>query len=214
MLLKFRRLERNELIVVGVDTAAGGGDYVAAQFLSKDKLDVPWVYHSGVTATEFTNRLAPILEEIYDATGIRPVVAYERANGGAFEMDRLGALNRLGKYTLFKMPTFGNVEPTESVKWGWDTNSATRPKMLQDLKEAIDKVLIRIYHKQTVAELHSFVVSKTSSSWKAQAEVGSHDDLVMSLAIAWQMFQSVKKPVTQTFSRPPIYTPVDNVIGI
>ena len=30
---------------------------------------------------------------------------------------------------------------------------------------------------------------KTSASWKAQAEHGAHDDLVMALAIAWQLYQ-------------------------
>ena len=43
MLNRYRKIEPGEQIVVGVDTAAGGTDWCAAQFLSKTKLDVPIV---------------------------------------------------------------------------------------------------------------------------------------------------------------------------
>jgi hypothetical protein len=62
--------------------------------------------------------------------------------------------------------------------------------MLEDLKNAIDNKLIRIYDKQTVNEMFAFIVVQTSSSWKAQAEKHAHDDLIMSLAIAWQLYQT------------------------
>lgn len=197
MFRQYRKIEKGELILVAVDTAAGGGDFTAAQFLSKQNIDIPLVYHSKTITTEFTNKLVPVLEKIYDITGYKPVVAYERNNGGAFEMDRLAALNRLNKYELFKMPSFGRENPPQAFKYGWDTNSATRPKMLQDLKQAIDNKLIRIYDRETINELFSFVVVQTSSSWKAQAEKGAHDDLVMALAIVWEMYQIVPVPITE-----------------
>lgn len=200
MLRKYRDWESNEFVVVGVDTAAGMGDYSAAQFISKNKLDVPLIYHSKQTATEMTPIIHIELEKIYDQTHIRPVVAYERANGGAFEMDRLASLNRMGKYIIFHMPGYGEGSPGITKKLGWDTNSATRPKMLQDLKEAVDKKLLRIYDKPTVNEFFSFIVVQTSTSWKAKAERGAHDDLVMSLAIAWQLYQTEEPPVAQSAS--------------
>jgi len=197
MFKQFRLIERGEFIVVGVDTASGGGDYTAAQFLSKTKLDVPLVYHSPITTTEFTNLLAPVLEKIYDKTGIKPVAAYERNNGGAFEMDRLAAMNRLNKYELFKMPSFGRIDPPDAVQYGWTTSSSTRPKMLQDLKQAVDNKVIRIYDKETINELYSFVMVQTSSSWKAQADRGARDDLVMALATVYQVSLFSKEPVTE-----------------
>jgi len=186
---QFRKIEPDEFIVVGVDPAAGGIDYCAAQFLSKTKLDIPLAYHSKVLATEMTNQLLPVLEKIYDTTHIKPVVAMERQNGGLFEMERLATLNRLNKFELFKMPVSGRVDAPEAIRYGWDTNTSTRPKMLSDLKEAIDKQLIKIYDEETINELFSFIVVQTSSSWKAQAEVGAHDDLIFSAAIAWQLQQ-------------------------
>ena len=186
---QYRKIEPGEFIVAAADPAAGGGDYCACQFLSKTKIDVPLVYHSKKLATEMTNEVFPILEKIYDVTQVKPVIAYERANGGVFEMERLATMNRLGKCELFMMPTVGRQDAPEAKRYGWDTNTATRPAMLSQLKEAIDGKVLTLYDKPTVEEMYSFVVTQTSSSWKAQHEVGSHDDLVMALAISWQLYQ-------------------------
>jgi hypothetical protein len=130
-------------MVVAADTSSGLGDYCAVQFLSKTRIDIPLVYHRKIIATEMTNEIYPVLEKIYDITGNKPVVAYERNAGGVFEMDRLASMNRLGKFTVFKMPNIGVVSPSEPSRLGWDTNSATRPAMLSQLKEAIDNKFIR-----------------------------------------------------------------------
>ena len=202
MIKRYRKLERNEFIVVGVDTAAGGTDYCAAQFLSKTRLDVPIVYHQHTLASEMTPTLMTELEYIYDETGVMPVVAYENNNGGIFELERLASLNRKNKYKIFTMPTYGSITNPSSSKLGWNTNTATRPKMLADLKEYIDGHLIKIYHKRTIEEMFSFIITQTSTTWKAQAESGGHDDLVMSLAIAWQLYQSEMAPSSQYYSAP------------
>lgn len=194
MYRQFRPIAKNEFFVVGVDTATGLGDYVTAQFLSKTKLDVPLVYHSKNTMTEFTVSLATTLERIYDVTGIKPVVAIERNNGGVFELDRLAALNRLDKYIIFVMPQAGNVDNQQTKLLGWSTNTATRPQMLQDLKNGIDNSLIGLYDEATITELFSFIIVTSNSSMKAQAESGAHDDLIMALAIAWQLYQLCDVP--------------------
>lgn len=189
MYRQYRSINPRESFVVAADTAAGGGDYCSVQFLSKTNLDLPLVYHEKTLATDMTNKLLPVLEKLSEQTGIKPVVAYERNNGGLFEMERLATLNRRNKFTVFMMPEYGSEDSDVSKKYGWDTNTATRPKMLSDLKEAVDKRLLTIYDKPTITELYSFVTVRTSNSWKAQAERGSHDDLVIALAIAWQLYQ-------------------------
>ena len=209
-LKKYRHLEKGEFIVTGADTAAGGTNFCCAQFISKTKIDVPWVYHTGKLATEMTNDLHPTLEEIYDTTGIKPEIAYERNNGGLFEMERLATLNRAGKYKLFLMPNSGRIEVSEAVKYGYDTNTATRPKMLSDLKEAIDKRVLTIYDKPTIEEMFAFVVVKTSSSWKAQAEENAHDDRIMALAIAWQLYQICRPEIYQNSQIRKIYNELLN----
>ena len=215
MFRRYRDYQKGEFYVVFADTAVGAGDYCAAQFLCKTRTDVPVVYHSKESATVMTPQLAQELERINDATGVQPVVAYERNNGGAFEMDRLASLNRMGKfriYTMKQIDTTGNM--TDSGKLGWDTNSASRPKMLQDLKEAVEKKLIRIYDKPTINEMFSFIVVQTSNAWKAQAEKNAHDDLVMSLAGAWQLYQTENPPQSSSsFDLPDDDDPFEEVFG-
>lgn len=186
---QYRDIEAGEVIVVAADTATGCGDYCAAQFISKTRLDVPIVYHSAEIASTMTSELYPVLEKICDITGSKPLVAYERNNGGVFEMERLAALNRLSKYEIFKMPRVGNVEVGETERLGWDTNTASRPAMLDALKKHIDGRLIQIYDIPTINELFSFIVVQTSTARKAQAEKNAHDDLVMSLAIALKLLE-------------------------
>lgn len=187
MFRQYRNIERGEQLVVGGDTSAGGNDRCTLQFLSKNKLDVPLVYQSPAMATIMTNELLPVLEKIYDVTGARTMVAYERNNGGLFEMERLASLNRDNHFEVFRMPQYGKIENDDPVKYGWETNTATRPKMIGDLKTAVDKRLILLYDRNTIEELFSFIIVPSSASWKAQAERGAHDDLVMALAIAWQL---------------------------
>lgn len=203
---RYRPYQKGEFIVAFADTAWGGLDYSACQFLSKTNLDVPVVYHSKVLATEMTPHIHNELERIYDATKVKPTVAIERNNGGTAELERLATLNRNGKYRIYVEKTgLGSKEGSqESHRLGYTTTSASRPIMLSMLKEAIDNRLIRVYDKATISEMFSFIVSQTSSSWKAQAEQGSHDDLVMSLAGVWQLYQSENPPVIKksTKTRP------------
>jgi len=196
MIKQFRDLEKGEFFVVGVDTSAGGLDYCAAQFLSVDNHDVPLVIHSKKMITEITPAIHDVLERVYDLTGVKPVIAYERNNGGVYEFERLASLNRKGKYKLYESQTAGMVNPTKPRLLGWNTTSASRPKMLADLKDAIDNNLITVYDPDTVAEFMYFVVVQTSTSWKATAEGGAHDDLIFALAIAYQLLQTERKPST------------------
>lgn len=194
MFRRYRKWTHGEFVLVGCDTAAGAGDYCAAQFLSRNKLDVPLVYHSKSIASDMTPALFEELERIYSETGIPPLVTYERNNGGVFELERLASLNRLNKYRIALERPVGDIENAAPHKLGWSTNTATRPKMLADLKDAIDHKLIKLYDRQTVSELFSFIIVQTSSARKAQAEKSAHDDLIMSLAITWQLYQTELPP--------------------
>lgn len=192
---EFRPLERNEFILIFADTAWGGGDFCAAQFLSKTKLDVPIVFHKKCLASEMTPILHTKAEEIYDQTGIQPIVCYERNNGGIAELERIMTLNRNQKYIVWEQPSpQGQIRDSKPNRLGWDTTSLTRPVMLSMLKEALDNQSIRIYHLPTILEGFSFIEKQTTRGWRPQAETGAHDDLIMSLAGAWQLYQTAEPP--------------------
>lgn len=210
MFRRYRTYKPNEFYVVFADTAWGGLDYCAAQFLCKTTLDVPTVYHSKTIASEMTPLIHTELERIFDETKVKPVVCFERNNGGIAEIERLATLNRNGKYRIYveKQGVGSTDVVSDSVRLGWTTTSASRPTMLSMLKEAIDNRLITIYDKPTINEMFAFIISQTSSSWKAQAEQGAHDDLIMSLAGAWQLYQS-ENPITMKKSTKPRRKPVN-----
>lgn len=194
---RYRKWQKDEFVLCYADTSWGGLDYSAAQFLSKDRLDVPLVYHHKGLASDMTPLLHQELERIFDTTKVKPVVSYERNNGGIAELERLRSLNRLGKYRIYTQLThIGSTDISEdSGKLGHDTNSATRPTMLALLKDAVDNQVIRIYDKLTIMEMFSFVIKQTANgNWRAEAENGAHDDLIMSLAGVWQMYQTERKP--------------------
>lgn len=194
-MLEFRKLKPGEFVLIFADTAWGGGDFCAAQFLSKTHIDVPRVFHKKCLASEMTPIIHQQAEEIFDITGVPPVVCYERQNGGIAEIQRIATLNRLGKYSVYRQPSPpGMAKASWTNKLGWDTSSLTRPVMLSMLKECLDNKLLRVYHAPTITEAYSFVEKQTPNGWKPQAESGAHDDLIMSLAGAWQLYQTQQPP--------------------
>lgn len=144
---RYRQYKQGEFYIVAADTAWGGPDKCAAQFLCKEQIDVPVVYHSPVLATEMTPLLHLELIRIRKETGVKPVIAYETNNGGTAELERLAKLNRNDDYTIYTQKTGAGTHgmEEESHRYGWTTNPATRPVMMQMLKEAIDNKLICIY---------------------------------------------------------------------
>lgn len=185
---QYRELEHGEFIVVFGDCSQGGEDSNYVQFMSQTNMDVPLVYQARGVAMTMTQDIFPILEKIFDVTGIPPVVAFERNNGGQSEIQRLFDLNVKNKYRIFIMPNWGTVMNEDTNKLGWDTNAATRPKMLGEWKNAFEKRLFRIYDEETIAQHKAFIIK----NGKPQASAHKHDDAVMSLAGAYQLFQLCK----------------------
>lgn len=189
MLQLYRQPEQNEFFVVGGDCSQGGADSNVVQFLSKDRIDVPLVLRQKGVAADMTPILHQTLEWLFDKTGVQPVVALERNMGGASEMERLRKLNRSNKYRIYTSRSIGKVSgETVTDKLGWNTDTASRPRMIGDLKSAIDATAISIYDSLTVNEMATFIINKRSG--KPEAANNAHDDAVMSLAIAWQLYQT------------------------
>lgn len=191
----YREIERGEFFVVAVDCAQGGIDANFGQFLSKTKIDVPFVFEKKCVAAEMTPLVHEALEWLYNLTGIEPVVAFERQMGGVSALSNLQALNRNGHYRIYQRRKLGTIEgETLTDVIGWDTNTQTRPQMLGDLKQAVDNKLIQIYDKTTIDELGKFIINKRG---RAEAAPNCHDDAIMALAIAWQMYQTESAPSSE-----------------
>lgn len=195
MFKQFRPIQQSEFLVIAYDMAMGGTDRCAVQFLSKTNQDVPLVYHAQETATITTNRILPVISKVRQVTNVKPVLMPEANAGGVYEIDRMLNSPNSTDFTMYRTKAgVGTMDTPEQKKYGWYTTSATRPKMLEELKNAIDNKLITLYDEATVNEMFAFIVNKKTSGWKAEAENGKNDDLIMALAIAWQGYQTEIAP--------------------
>jgi hypothetical protein len=200
MFRQYRKIEHGEFILIGGDCSQGGEDANAAQCLSKTKLDVPLVYHAQGVAATMTPELFTIAEKIYDITGLPPVIGLERNNGGGSEMERLRVLNERRKYSLFVMPVIGETHDKDTKKLGWDTTESTRPILIGDLKNIVDVRGLGIYDEDTIQELFWFIINNKG---KPEAMKGKHDDRVIALGLAWQMYQHCRVPEPIADEDPP-----------
>ena len=197
MFYLYRPLEANEEIVIGADVGEGVS-YCAAVGLSKRHKDTPIVYHSRTESTQLGYELDKMGWYIKIKTGELPLIAVER-NIGAATIAKLRDL----KYPLdrlYKQETFDRVinKPVERI--GWETTSSNRRKMLDDLALSLRNYDLRIYHKQIVTEMLTFVINERTNEPKH--ERSKFDDLIMALAIGWQMMSYKTDTATWAQTKP------------
>jgi len=185
MLRLYRMPRRGEFFVVFGDCAQGGSDSNYVQFLSKSMVDIPLVFQLEDVAAAMTPILHQTLEWLFDRTGVQPVVALERNNGGASEMRRLMELNRQQKYRIYYMRD-ATGEQNINIP-GWNTDVVSRPRMIGDWKEAFKTKQVKLYDEETLLQHQTFVTNKNN---KPEAAPNAHDDAVLSCAGVWQLYQS------------------------
>lgn len=180
----YRRIEKGEFFVVFGDCSQGGADSNFVTFMSKTRGDIPLVLQMQGVARQMSPRLREALIWIYKQTGVKPVVALERAAGGASEMDYLIEYND-GSYVIYYMKD-KDGEPNPD-KPGWDTTTASRPQMLGDWLVAYESRQITVYDPIMQEQHQTFIVNKNG---KPEAAPGTHDDGVMSPAGAYQLYKT------------------------
>jgi phage terminase large subunit len=192
MIWQFRHPDPLEDIVIGADPAEGN-DYCAWVALSKKHADVVMVGRNKTESSQLGHELNHVGRWFHRQTTLFPNIAPERNVGSAtiYVLKELNYPNIYRAINSFTKTTTGAVD-----SFGWSTNTATRPKMLDDLALAIRQKVISIPSKHIVDEMFQFI--RHEKTGKPQAEVGTHDDLVMALAIAWQLYQLV--PAQETYS--------------
>lgn len=184
MIYLFRQPEAGEPFVIGADPAEGG-DNSTFVVISKKLADVVMIGKSKEESSQLGHTLNHVGKWFQKQTGIYPTIAVERNVGAA----AIYVLKELNYPNLFKMPSsFTGTTDEDSEQYGWITSVSTRPKMLDDLALAVRQKAITIPSKEVVDELFTFI--RHEKTGKPQADVGCTDDLVMALAIAWQLYQT------------------------
>lgn len=185
MIYKYREPNEGEQFVIAGDPAEGGDNstFVA---LSKHNAEIVMIGKSKEESSQLGYTLNHVGRWFEKKTNIFPSIAVEKNMGAA----TIYVLKTLNYPNLFRMPdSFTTDDMEQDSQYGWSTNVATRPKMLDDLALAIRQKAIKIQSKPIIDELYSFIRSERTG--KPQADHGSNDDLVMALSIAWQMYQIV-----------------------
>jgi len=125
---------------------------------------------------------------IHNKTEMWPKLAVERNTGQA----TIFVLKNLNYPDLFRMIDFTSMDSHEGGGIGWVTTGwmrggelqGTRKKMLDDLALAIKQKQVKIYDRDQINQLQSFILARGG---RAQAKANKHDDLVISTAGAWQI---------------------------
>jgi hypothetical protein len=178
----YRKPQIGEMVVIGADPADTGSDYCAAHALSKKSADQVMVFHERTDSSQFGHELFKMAKYIHKETGEYPIIAVERNTG----MATISALQLYNYPKLYRMKRLGTIKEGVEERIGFSTNVATRPMILDGLALALKQKAIRVYDSETVRELMSFI--KNATTGKPEAATGSHDDLLMSLAIALHLF--------------------------
>lgn len=169
--------------VIGGDTAEEG-DYSALVVLERETMETVAVWWGHVDEFELA-RIAYRMGIYYNTA----LVGIERNNMGVAVVMKLDELAYPNLYRMEILDEFGMSAPTD--KLGWETNSRTRPIMLGDLIQIINERTLILRSKETLSELRSLIRGRAN---RPEAQVGTHDDLVMALAVAYQMFKTLSAP--------------------
>lgn len=165
--------------VIGADVADVGEDKSVATIMDKDKGKTVARWRGDIEPSEF-GELLEQLGRYYN----KALVGVEINNHGLTTVQRLRDMN----YEKLYRRERGKDERWEEFtsKLGWLTNRQSKPLMIDALAEAINTGKIIDHDLEFIRECFTFVIDDKG---RTEAQEGSHDDTVMSTAIALQLFE-------------------------
>jgi len=154
---------------------------VVLDFDAKDSNDY---IKPEVVAVYENDRIAPdLFAYIVKSAGVQfgnSIVAPERNYPGNTTIAILKGIY----FNIFKEVKTDRVTDIETDRLGWHTNAATKPRMMNELATAITEKLLNIPDLQLVRKLKTYL---RDDIVQIKDEDGKHWDLVIALAICWQM---------------------------
>ena len=168
--------------VIGGDTAGEGSDFFAAHVLnSKGE-------QCAVLHRQFDEDL--FVKQVYCLGAYYHSLIAIESNFSTFPNREL---QRLHYPTLYVRETFDQIRLDVQDKYGFKTTSLTRPTIINQLVEIAREHIDKIVDRETLQEMLSFIRNPRG---RAEASEGTHDDLVMSLAIGYEALHQL--PMNKT----------------
>lgn len=173
----YREPEPGVPYVIGADTAGSDGkdkdsDFFAAHVLDNRTGAQVAVLHGRLGEREFTEQLYALGKSYNNA-----LIGIE-TNYSTYPNE---LIQLMGYRRLYVQQHTDDFTKKIITKYGWDTNRVTRPLIIDGLKDVAKHAMELIGDIPTLQEMLVFI---KNASGRPEAEVGQHDDLVMSLAIA------------------------------
>jgi len=186
----------------GHDVAGGVGlDHSTSVFI--DFHTIP----NRVVATFKSNTIKPDVfgYEIIKECGVygNPVCAIEN---NKFDM-AIGVLKHQGYDNIYfteEKETRAGIAPRTKY-WGWNTNTMTKPKMLFDLKKAVEDGHLELTDEDLISELRSYTRDDLMDRDEDVRLTTRHFDLLISAAIAYQMRNWAVATVLKSTYQQPAY---------
>ena len=159
---------------IGCDTAGDGSDFFASHVIDNITGNQVAVYHKDKMDEDlFADQMYCLGKYYNDA-----LIGVE-ANFSTLPIRKLVDLNYPNMYVREQVDTM-----TKQVqkKYGFVTSVKTRPLIINNLVEIARENISNINDIETLREMLTFI---KNDKGRAEAEIGKHDDLVMSLAITY-----------------------------
>lgn len=170
----WKRPKEGAEYIISADVAEGlsHGDYSVADVIDRKTLEQVAQWHGHIDPDLFGDEIEK-LAKFYNLA----FVAVEANNHG---LTTITALKNLNYRRMYRRRTVDKITNKSVAAYGWQTNSKTKPLMIDKLAEMIRERLVTINCKETVEECITY---KRDDKGRMGAEQGRHDDRVISLAI-------------------------------
>ena len=169
----YQKVERGHPYVIGADTAGSGSDASVAQVIDNSSgVQVAVLYSSSLDEDEFTRQLYCLGRYYNDA-----LIAVETN----FSTYPVRELERLRYPRQYIRETVDNYTHELVASYGFRTDQKTRPLLVANLVKYVREHPEDVLDRATIGEMLTFV---RGEDFRAEAEAGAHDDLVMALGIA------------------------------
>jgi phage terminase large subunit len=181
---------------IGGDTSGDGSDYFVGQVLDAKTGEQVAVLRHQFDADQYTKQMYCLGKYYKDA-----LIGIE-ANFDSFPLMELQRLGYKNQYVREAQDTYtGKTKKS----FGFKTTSLTRPTAISRLIEIVREHCYLLNDKATLEELLTIIRNEKG---RIEAPQGGHDDMMMSLAIAYQVKEQV------VFRSNPIVTPRTYNFGI
>jgi hypothetical protein len=179
---------------IGVDVAEGvGGDASVAQVLDCTiGKHVACFWSNSIDIDTYSAELYK-LGHWYN----KAQLCIEQNNHGNGVIAHLGAAaGGLAYPNLYKRRVYDEYTQKQTKQIGFKTTSATKPRIIENLKSALRDGDIITSDKQTILELCNFV--RDAKTGKMGASGSGKDDRVIGLALAWEAGRIIKEAAEYT----------------